>query len=279
MDRFDTMRAFVRVVEAGSFTKAAATLHMSRTTVTQLVQQLEARLQLKLLHRTTRKVNVTEDGALYYERLVQLLDQIDDVESGLPGASARPQGQLRVDVPSPLATLILMPALPQFHAKYPDIQLELGASDRKVDLIEDRVDCVVRGGEMTDQALAVRQIGQLAPGVYAAPAYLERHGIPAHPEELQDQSIGSCATGGAVAATFLLQCGGSKSASRFKATMWSPPTTATLTWLPALPAWASCGFPITWRWPRWRRALWYACSQTGRWSPCPCISPIRQTGI
>ncbi|MES3022480.1 MAG: LysR family transcriptional regulator [Pseudomonadota bacterium] len=186
MDRFDTMKAFVRVVEAGSFTKAAHTLHMSRTTVTQLVQQLEARLQLKLLNRTTRKVNVTEDGAAYYERIVRILAEIDDVESGLPNASAAPQGQLRVDVPSPLATLILVPALPQFHARYPDIQFDMGASDRKVDVIGDSVDCVVRGGEITDQSLVVRRVGELQLGVYAAPAYLARNGTPRHPDELQD---------------------------------------------------------------------------------------------
>lgn len=186
MDRFDTMRAFVRVVEAGSFTKAAATLHMSRTTVTQLVQQLEARLQLKLLNRTTRKVNVTEDGAVYYERVIRLLAELDDVETGLPNASSAPQGQLRVDVPSPLATMILVPALPQFHARYPDIQFDMGASDRKVDLIGDNVDCVVRGGEITDQSLVARRVGELQLGVYAAPEYLARNGTPLHPDELQD---------------------------------------------------------------------------------------------
>jgi DNA-binding transcriptional LysR family regulator len=185
MDRFDTMKAFVRVVEAGSFTKAAHTLHMNRTTVTQLVQQLEARLQLKLLNRTTRKVNVTEDGAVYYERIVRLLAELDDVESGLPNASAAPRGQLRVDVPSPLATLILVPALPQFHARYPDIQFDMGASDRKVDLIGENVDCVVRGGEITDQSLVVRRVGDLQLAVYAAPDYLARNGTPRHPDELQ----------------------------------------------------------------------------------------------
>ena len=180
------MIAFVRVVETGSFTKAAESLHMSRTTVTQLVQQLEARLRLKLLNRTTRKVNVTEDGAAYYERIVRLLAEIDDVEAGLPNASSAPRGQLRIDVPSPFATMILVPALPQFYARYPDIQFDLGASDRKVDLIGESVDCVVRGGEVTDQSLIARHVGDLQLGVYAAPGYLERAGTPVHPDELQD---------------------------------------------------------------------------------------------
>ncbi len=186
MDRFDAMRVFVRVVETGSFTKAAETLHMNRTTVTQLVQQLEARLRLKLLNRTTRKVNVTEDGAAYYERIVRLLAELEDVETSLPNASAAPSGQLRVDVPSPLATMLLIPALAQFHEKYPDIQFDLGASDRKVDLIGENVDCVVRGGEITDQSLVARLVGQLQLRVYASPAYLQRAGVPVHPAELDN---------------------------------------------------------------------------------------------
>lgn len=186
MDRFDAMQAFVRVVEAGSFTKAAETLHMSKTTVTQLVQQLEARLRVKLLNRTTRKVNVTADGAAYYERVIRLLADMDDAETSLSGAQALPRGRLRVDVPSPLATMILMPALPQFYARYPDIQIDMGASDRIVDMLDENVDCVVRGGELTDQSLIARRVGDLALGVFAAPSYLQRVGTPAHPRELED---------------------------------------------------------------------------------------------
>ncbi|MBX8529346.1 LysR family transcriptional regulator [Pseudomonas cichorii] len=186
MDRFDAMQAFARVVEAGSFTKAAETLHMSKTTVTQLVQQLEARLRVKLLNRTTRKVNVTADGAAYYERVVRLLADLDDAETSLSSASALPRGRLRVDVPSPFASTILMPALPEFHARYPDIQIDMGVSDRIVDVIGENVDCVVRGGELTDQSLMARRVGDLRLGVYAAPSYLERVGTPAHPRELED---------------------------------------------------------------------------------------------
>jgi len=180
------MRAFVRVVESGSFTKAADNLDWSRTTVTQLVQQLEARLQLKLLHRTTRRVQVTTDGAAYYERVVRLLAELDDIEGNLPGAPTAPRGLLRVDVPSPLANIILVPALPAFHTRYPDIQLDMGASDRKVDLIGENVDCVVRGGEIRDQGLVARQVGDLQLGVYAAPSYLVEAGTPQHPKELRD---------------------------------------------------------------------------------------------
>ncbi|WP_286788502.1 MULTISPECIES: LysR family transcriptional regulator [unclassified Pseudomonas] len=181
MDRFDAMQAFARVVEAGSFTKAAETLHMSKTSVTQLVQQLEARLRVKLLNRTTRRVNVTADGAAYYERVVRLLA----AETSLSSASLAPRGRLRVDVPSPFARLVLIPSLPAFYEKYPDIQLDMGVSDRMVDLISDNVDCVVRGGEITDQSLVARHIGDLRLRVYAAPSYLRRAGMPLHLRELE----------------------------------------------------------------------------------------------
>ncbi|WP_194722666.1 LysR family transcriptional regulator [Noviherbaspirillum malthae] len=185
MDRFDAMQAFARVVEAGSFTKAALTLHMSRTTVTQLVQQLEARLRVKLLNRTTRKISLTADGAAYYERVVRLLAELHDAETSLPNASGVPMGRLRVDVPSPLARMILVPALPAFHAKFPDIQLDMGVSDRPVDLLGENVDCVVRGGELTDQSLMARRVGELQLRVFAAPSYLERAGTPSHPRDLE----------------------------------------------------------------------------------------------
>lgn len=186
MDRFDAMRAFARVVEAGSFTKAAQTLHMSKTTVTQLIQQLESRLRVRLLHRTTRKLGVTPDGAVYYERVIRLLADMEDAENSLSSAAMTPGGRLRVDVPSPLARLILVPALPAFHARYPDIQIDMGVSDREVDLIGDNVDCVLRGGQITDQSLIARHVGDLQIGVYVAPSYVERLGAPAHPRELQN---------------------------------------------------------------------------------------------
>lgn len=186
MDRFDAMQAFARVVETGSFTKAAATLHMSKTSVTQLVQQLEARLRVRLLNRTTRKVNVTADGAAYYERVVRLLADVDDAETSLSSASMAPRGRLRVDVPSPFARMLLIPALPTFYARYPEIQLTLGVSDRIVDIIGENVDCVVRGGEITDQSLIARHVGDLQLGIYATPGYLQRAGTPMHPHELED---------------------------------------------------------------------------------------------
>lgn len=186
MDRFEAMRAFACVVEVGSFTKAADTLHLSKSSVTQLVQQLETRLRVKLLNRTTRRVGLTPDGAAYYERVVRLLADLEEAEASLTGAAAQPRGRLRVDVPSPLARLMLIPALADFHARYPDIQLDMGVSDRVVDLIGEHVDCVIRGGELADQSLVARRIGSLRLQAYAAPSYVQRAGVPRHPQELED---------------------------------------------------------------------------------------------
>lgn len=186
MDRFEAMRAFACVVEVGSFTKAAEHLHLSKSSVTQLVQQLETRLCVKLLNRTTRRVGLTPDGAAYYERVVRLLADLEDAEASLTGAAAQPRGRLRVDVPSPLARLVLIPALADFHARYPDIQLDMGVSDRVVDLIGEHVDCVIRGGELADQSLVARRIGSLRLQAYAAPSYVQRAGVPRHPQELED---------------------------------------------------------------------------------------------
>lgn len=186
MDRFDAMQAFARVVEAGSFTKAAETLRVSRASMTQLIQQLEAQLRVKLLNRTTRKVQVTADGAAYYERVVRILAELDDAETSLSSAKASPRGRLRVDVPSPLARFVLVPALPRFHAMYPDIQIDMGVSDRMVDLIGDSVDCVIRAGEVTEPSLIARRVGELQIRAYAAPSYLHRHGVPEHPQDLEN---------------------------------------------------------------------------------------------
>jgi len=184
MDRFEAMRAFARVVETGSFTRAAHTLQLSRTTVTQLVQQLEAHLRLRLLNRTTRRVSVTADGAAYYPRIVRLLAELEEVEGGLGEAAAQPRGRLRIDVPGPFARLLLVPALPGFQACYPDIQLEVGVSDREVDVIADNVDCVIRGGTPADSALVARPLRSLPIGFHASPGYVQRFGLPGHPRAL-----------------------------------------------------------------------------------------------
>ncbi|RCW74444.1 LysR family transcriptional regulator [Pseudorhodoferax soli] len=185
MDQIQSMRAFTRVVEAGSFTKAAESLDVPKGTVTKQIQALETRLRVRLLNRTTRRVTVTADGAAYYERTLRLLSDLDDIEASMGNAQARPSGRLRVDIGASVARLLVIPALQGFFERYPDIQLDLGVSDRPVDLIADNVDCVIRGGELTEQSLVARRIGNIDFVTVASPAYLARHGTPAHPTELE----------------------------------------------------------------------------------------------
>jgi DNA-binding transcriptional LysR family regulator len=185
MDQLAALRAFIRVVEAGTFTRAAMTLDMPKATVTKLIQSLEAHVRTKLLQRTTRRVTVTPDGAAYYERVVRLLADLDELDGSMTSSQAQPSGRLRVDVGAGLALHVIVPALPRFHARYPDIQLDLGVSDRPVDLIGENVDCVLRGGDLADQSLIARRIGDYRFSIYASPGYLARHGEPSHPRQLQ----------------------------------------------------------------------------------------------
>ena len=186
MDQLLALRVFARVVEAGTFTKAADSLDMPKPTVTKLVQSLESHLRVKLLNRTTRRVTVTADGAAYYERTSRLLSELEEIDASLSNAQASPKGRIRVDVGASIAVQIVVPNLCAFHKRYPDIQIDLGVGDRIVDLIADNVDCVVRAGKIEDESLVARRIGQLAFINCATPAYLERHGVPAHPSELED---------------------------------------------------------------------------------------------
>ncbi|MES2187338.1 MAG: LysR family transcriptional regulator [Pseudomonadota bacterium] len=188
MDQIQAMRAFTRVVEAGTFTKAADSLSLPKASVTKQIQALESRLQVKLLNRTTRRVTVTADGAAYYERASRLISDLDDIEASMTNAQANPRGRLRVDVGAAIGSLVIVPALSTFHDRYPDIQLDLGVGDRPVDLIGDNVDCVIRGGDLTEQFLVARRIGSLPFLNVASPDYLKRYGTPAHPGELEDGS-------------------------------------------------------------------------------------------
>jgi LysR family transcriptional regulator for bpeEF and oprC len=189
MDRLLAMQVFVRVVETGGFTRAADLLNMPKATVTTLVQGLEARLGVKLLNRTTRRVNVTSDGAAYYERCVRILADVEDTENVLSRSKSSPHGRLRIDVSGAFGRRLLIPALPEFIERYPDIRLEIGCSDRSVDLVEEGVDCVVRGGEQPDSNLVARKLGLIDFVTCAAPSYLERYGVPAHPCELASHRL------------------------------------------------------------------------------------------
>ncbi|HTD06025.1 LysR family transcriptional regulator [Undibacterium sp.] len=189
MDQLLAIRAFARVVEVGTFTKAADSLEMPNATLTKLVQALEAHLRVKLLQRTTRRVSVTPEGAAYYEKTMRLLKDLEDVDTSFGAVQSRPRGHLRIDMGSSLASTIIIPALPEFFARYPDIRIDLGVSDRQVDLVGDSVDCVIRGGVLTDMALIGREIGKASWVTCATPAYLKQYGTPAHPDELEKNHV------------------------------------------------------------------------------------------
>ncbi|HVK95484.1 MAG TPA: LysR family transcriptional regulator [Noviherbaspirillum sp.] len=184
MDKLQAMEVFVQVVDAGGFTRAADNMQLPKATVSTLVRNLEAALAVKLLNRTTRQISLTADGAAYYERCLSILAEVRDAEDSLSKTRASPSGRLRVDVPTNLGRYLVIPALPEFFVRYPDIYIELGCSDRPVDLIEEGVDCALRGGELADSTLIARRVGALEFITCAAPSYLERHGHPQHPNDL-----------------------------------------------------------------------------------------------
>ncbi|TCL07499.1 LysR family transcriptional regulator [Sodalis ligni] len=185
MNKLQAMEVFIQVVDTGGFTRASENLRLPKATVTTLIQALETSLSVKLLNRTTRHVSVTADGAAYYERCIRILSDVRDAEDSLIRNRLSPSGRLRVDAPTGLASDVIIPALPQFFELYPDIQLELGCSDRQVDLVEEGVDCAIRGGRrLADSRLVARRVGTMNYITCASPAYLKRHGRPMHPDEL-----------------------------------------------------------------------------------------------
>ena len=197
MDRFDAMRVFTRIVERRSFTLAAADLGLPRSTVTETVQQLEARLGVRLLQRTTRHVTPTLDGEAYHRRCLAIIADVEDAEAAF--GDARPRGLLRVDVHGTLARHFVLPSLPAFLAKYPELELHLGEGDRLVDLVREGIDCVLRVGDLQDSAMVARRVAVLEEVTCASPDYLERFGVPATPDDLDGhRMIGfvSSATGG-----------------------------------------------------------------------------------
>jgi LysR family transcriptional regulator, regulator for bpeEF and oprC len=184
MDQLLALRVFVRIADSGTFSKAADSMNIPRPTVTKLVQDLERHLGTKLLQRTTRRVNVTPEGAAYYERATRLIADLQEMDESVARAKAQPRGRIRVDVGSSIASMILIPALPAFCARYPDLHVELGVSDRSVDLIGEGVDCVIRGGELADSSLVSRRLANLAWVTCASPRYLRARGVPKHPSDL-----------------------------------------------------------------------------------------------
>jgi len=184
MDRIAAMNAFVRVVEAGTFTKAADTLDVPNATVTRLIQHLEQDLQVRLLHRTTRSVTVTPEGATYYERVVRLLADLADIESSTKVSQGKPSGKVRVETAAAIGAMVLVPALAEFYRDYPDVEIELGVGNRRSDLVAEGVDCAIRAGEINEQMIVARQIGSFHFTTCATPAFLQAHGTPQTPDEL-----------------------------------------------------------------------------------------------
>jgi LysR family transcriptional regulator for bpeEF and oprC len=184
MDKLQAMTLFVRVVDMGGIARAAQSLQIPNATATTLIQRLEGSLGVKLLNRTTRRVSVTADGAAYYPRAAAILAELRDAEEALSQRARRPQGRVRVDAPTLIARSVIVPALPQFFAQYPDIELALACNERHFDLVAEGIDCALWIGEVGDDTLVARRVGFLYFATCAAPAYIAAHGLPSHPREL-----------------------------------------------------------------------------------------------
>lgn len=178
MDRIDELKVFIRLAESQSFTRTADLLHMPRSTVSTALQDLEQRVGARLLQRTTRQVSLTEDGSAFYERALRLLADYEETETLFRQSTAKPGGRLRINVPGRLGRLIIAPALPEFFANYPDIEIDMGVTDRTVDLVQEGIDCVIRVGPLADSTLVSRRIGDLVLLNCASPSYLAHHGTP-----------------------------------------------------------------------------------------------------
>jgi LysR family transcriptional regulator, regulator for bpeEF and oprC len=185
MDQLLALRVFVRIAESGAFSKAADAMDIPRPTVTKLVQDLERHLGAKLLQRTTRRVTVTPEGAAYYERATRLIADLEEMDESAVSARSQPRGRIRVDVGSSVANMILIPALPAFRARHPDLQIELGVSDRAANLVGEGVDCAIRTGVLSETSLVARRIADLDWVTCASPLYLRARGTPKHPSELE----------------------------------------------------------------------------------------------
>ncbi|HVE10285.1 MAG TPA: LysR family transcriptional regulator [Paraburkholderia sp.] len=184
MDKLQAMTLFVRVVEAQSFSKAAETLSMPRSSVTTAIKHLEQQLGAVLLRRSTRTLSLTEAGERYYASCRAILADIAHAESELVANASMPRGRVRADMPGALGRAVVLPRLQEFDERYPEIELILGMSDRPLDLIYDGVDCAIRSGELADSALVARPLGRLNWVTCASPLYLKRYGEPADLLEL-----------------------------------------------------------------------------------------------
>ena len=185
MDQLTCMRVFARVVEHGSFVRAAETLDMARPTATTAVAQLEKRLGVRLLHRTTRRLSLTDEGRAFYQSCMRVLEELAETEDALSGARNAPRGRLRASVPNAFVHQQFFPALPRFLARYPDLHLELVITDRAVNLVEEGIDCAVRAVPLADDStLVARRLAPVRRVTCASPEYLKAHGAPRDIAEL-----------------------------------------------------------------------------------------------
>ncbi|CAH1042105.1 LysR family transcriptional regulator [Halomonas sp. TD01] len=178
MDRLERLHVFIRVVDCMSFTRAAESLSIPRSTVSTAVKNLESKLGTRLINRTTRALDITEEGQLLYKQALLLLEDYERLTGAFPAEAGRPSGKLRINVPGRLGRRVLVPALPDFLDRYPDIDIQMGVTDRAVDLVGEGVDCVIRVGELADSNLIARPLGSLPLCNCASPAYLARFGMP-----------------------------------------------------------------------------------------------------
>jgi DNA-binding transcriptional LysR family regulator len=186
MSEIVDLRAFVRVVDRGGFSAASEGLGLTPSALSKLITRLEDRLGVRLLHRTTRRLALTPEGETYLLRARDILAAIDDAEAEVSRAGQRPRGRLRVNCVSAFALHQLMPALPDFFRRCPEVDLELAVTDRVVDLLAVNADVGIRTGRIDDGSLVVRKIAEIRRGLYASPAYLARRGTPRTPAELRD---------------------------------------------------------------------------------------------
>ncbi len=186
MDRLDCLRVFIRVAEMGSFVKASHALDLPPASVSAAVQQLETALGVRLLHRTTRRVQLTADGVLLLERARTLLADADALDGLFRSRQREVSGRLKVDMPSRIARRLAAPALPALLRRYPHLQIVLGSSDRLIDLVQEGVDCAIRVGTLGDSSLVARPLGRIELVNCASAAYLQEAGVPEHPRALAD---------------------------------------------------------------------------------------------
>ena len=189
MDKLQAMAAFVRVVEARSFTKAAQSLALPRSSVTTMIKNLEAHLGTPLLHRSTRSLSLTDAGARYLQACQAILANIADAENDVTAAIQAPRGRVRVDMPGVVGRAIVVPRLVEFEARFPDVEVVLGLSDRPADLIYEGIDCAIRSGELADSTLVARSLGHLVWVTCASPQYLGRFGEPKSVEALSAHRV------------------------------------------------------------------------------------------